>query len=95
MVMVHINNTKRITIANIYIPPGYSTSTHHKTLTRTYNTVYITSLMSLLPTIPIILETVIYSQLYEYFELHNIITNSQYELLKCHSPEKLTDRITN
>ena len=31
MVKVHINNTKHITIANIYIPPRDSTSTHHKT----------------------------------------------------------------
>ena len=31
MVKVHINNTKRITIANIYIPPRDSTSTHYKT----------------------------------------------------------------
>ena len=30
MVMVHINNTKHITIANIYIPPRDSTSTHYK-----------------------------------------------------------------
>ena len=31
MVKVHINNTKHITIANIYIPPRNSTSTHYKT----------------------------------------------------------------
>ena len=31
MVNVHINNTKHITIANIYIPPRDSTSTHYKT----------------------------------------------------------------
>ena len=31
MVKVHINNTKHITIANIYIPPRDSTSTHYKT----------------------------------------------------------------
>ena len=31
MVKVHINNTKHITIANIYIPPRHSTSTHYKT----------------------------------------------------------------
>ena len=31
MVMVHINNTKHITIANIYIPPRDITSTHYKT----------------------------------------------------------------
>ena len=31
MVMVHINNTKHITIANIYIPPRDPTSTHYKT----------------------------------------------------------------
>ena len=31
MVKVHINNTKNITIANIYIPPRDSTSTHCKT----------------------------------------------------------------
>ena len=31
MVMVHINNTKHITIANIYIPPRDTTSTHYKT----------------------------------------------------------------
>ena len=31
MVKVHINNTKHITIANIYIPPRDSTSTHSKT----------------------------------------------------------------
>ena len=31
MVQVHINNTKHITIANMYIPPRYSTSTHYKT----------------------------------------------------------------
>ena len=30
MVKVHINNTKHITIANIYIPPRDSTSTHYK-----------------------------------------------------------------
>ena len=30
MVMIHINNTKHITITNIYIPPRDSTSTHHK-----------------------------------------------------------------
>ena len=29
--MVHINNAKHITIANIYIPPRNSTSTHYKT----------------------------------------------------------------
>ena len=31
MVKVHINNTKHITIANIYVPPRDSTSTHYKT----------------------------------------------------------------
>ena len=31
MVTVHINNTKHITIANMYIPPRDSTSTHYKT----------------------------------------------------------------
>ena len=31
MVKVHINNTKHITIANIYIPPRDSTCTHYKT----------------------------------------------------------------
>ena len=32
MVTVHINNTKDITIANIYIAPRDSTSTHYKTV---------------------------------------------------------------
>ena len=31
MVKVHINNTKHITIANIYVPPRDTTSTHYKT----------------------------------------------------------------
>ena len=31
MVKVHINNTKQLTIANIYIFPRDSTSTHYKT----------------------------------------------------------------
>ena len=31
IVKVHINNTKHITIANIYIPPRDTTSTHYKT----------------------------------------------------------------
>ena len=31
MVKVHLNNTKHITIANVYIPPRDSTSTHYKT----------------------------------------------------------------
>ena len=31
MVKVHINNTKHITIANMYIPPRDSTSMHYKT----------------------------------------------------------------
>ena len=31
MVMVHVNSTKHITIANVYIPPRDSTSTHYKT----------------------------------------------------------------
>ena len=31
MIRVHINNTKHITIANIYIPPRDTTSTHYKT----------------------------------------------------------------
>ena len=31
MVKIHINNTKHITIANIYIPPHDTTSTHYKT----------------------------------------------------------------
>ena len=31
MIKVHINNTKHITIANIYMPPRDSTSTHYKT----------------------------------------------------------------
>ena len=31
MVKVHINNTKHITIANIYIPSRDTTSTHYKT----------------------------------------------------------------
>ena len=30
MIKVHINNTNHITIANIYIPPRDSTSTHYK-----------------------------------------------------------------
>ena len=34
MVKVHINNTKHITIANIYIPPRDTTSTHYKTADR-------------------------------------------------------------
>ena len=33
MVKVHINNTKHITIANIYIPPRDTTSTHSGTRT--------------------------------------------------------------
>ena len=32
MVKVHINNTKHITIAHMYIPPRDSTSTHYKTV---------------------------------------------------------------
>ena len=32
MVKVHINNNNHITIANIYIPPRDSTSTHYKTV---------------------------------------------------------------
>ena len=32
MVKAHINNTKHITIANIYIPPRNSTFTHYKTV---------------------------------------------------------------
>ena len=43
MVKVHINNTKHIIIANIYIPPRDTTSTYYKKLTRTYNTAYRTS----------------------------------------------------
>ena len=31
MVKVHIHNTKHITIANIYIPPRDTTTTHYKT----------------------------------------------------------------
>ena len=31
MVKVHLNNTKHITIVNVYIPPRDSTSTHYKT----------------------------------------------------------------
>ena len=31
MVKVHLNNTKHITIANVYIPPRDNTSTHYKT----------------------------------------------------------------
>ena len=31
MVKIHINNTKPITITNIYIPPRDSTSMHYKT----------------------------------------------------------------
>ena len=31
MVKVHLNNTKHISIANVYIPPRDSTSTHYKT----------------------------------------------------------------
>ena len=31
MVKVHINNTKHITLVNIYIPPRDSTSTYYKT----------------------------------------------------------------
>ena len=42
MVKVHINNTKHIAIANIYIPPRDNTSTHYKTTDRTYNTEYST-----------------------------------------------------
>ena len=32
MVKIHINNTKHITISNMYIPPRDSTSTHYKTV---------------------------------------------------------------
>ena len=46
MVKVHINNTKHITIANIYIPPRDSTSTHYKTADADIQhcTQYITSI---------------------------------------------------
>ena len=37
MVNVHLNNTKHITIANVYIPPRDSRSTHSKTAIKTYN----------------------------------------------------------
>ena len=40
MVNVHINNTKHITIANIYIPPRDSTSTHYKTADTTLHTAH-------------------------------------------------------
>ena len=40
MVKVHINNSKHITIANMYIPPRYNNT---KQLTWTYNTAYSTS----------------------------------------------------
>ena len=43
MVKEHMNNTKHITIAIIYIPPRDSTSTRYKQLTKTYNTAYSTS----------------------------------------------------
>ena len=43
MVMVHINNTKRITIANIYIPPETAHPRTTKQLTQTFNTEYSTS----------------------------------------------------
>ena len=55
--------------------------------------------ISLLPTISRIFETAIYSQLYEYFELHHIITDSQYGFRKSHSTiftaTELIDRLTN
>ena len=55
--------------------------------------------ISILPTISRIFETVIYSQLYEYFELHHIISDSQYGFKKCHSTVytiiELIDRITD
>ena len=38
MVTVYINNTKHITIANNYIPPRDSTSTHNKTANTAYKT---------------------------------------------------------
>ena len=44
MVKVHINNTKHITIANIYIPPRDTTSTHYKTADIQHCIQYITNI---------------------------------------------------
>ena len=40
MVKVHLNNTKHITIANVYIPPRDSTSTHYKTADKDIHIAY-------------------------------------------------------
>ena len=53
--------------------------------------------ISLLPSISKIFETVIYEQLYEHIQVHNILTDSQYGFRKSHSTEytaiELVDRI--
>ena len=53
--------------------------------------------ISLLPSISKIFETVIYKQLYEHIQVHNILTDSQYGFRKSHSTEytaiELVDRI--
>ena len=62
-----------------------------------YEIPYNNNIISMLPSISKIFDTVIYNQLYEYLQEHRVITNSQYGFRKKHSTEytaiELVDRI--
>ena len=83
MLKVHINNTKHITIANIYIPRRDNTSTHYKTADTDilHCTHYITNIPHSVLTRDVDAHSTLW---YLYNDDHKKITNSRYNSLVSH-----------
>ena len=99
MVKVHINNTKHITIANIYIPPRDSTSTHYKAADTDiqHNIQYIRNIPHSVPTGDVNAHSTLW---HSYTDDHrgqiiaDVISNSDYKILNTNTPTRVPDIIT-
>ena len=99
MVMVHINNTKHITIANIYIPPRDTTSTHYKTAdTDIQHCIqYITNIPHSVLTGDVNARSTLWHSYTDYHRgqlIANVISNSDHITLNTNTPTRVPNTNT-
>ena len=92
MFKVHINNTKHIIIANIYIPPQDSTSTHYKTADIQHCIQYITNIPHAVLTADVNAHSILW---HSYTDDHrgqliaDVISNSDHITLNTNTPTRV------
>ena len=94
MVKVHIDNTKHITIANIYIPSRDSTSTHYKTADTDIQ--HCILLITIIPHSVLIGDVNVHSNLWHSYtedqrgqQIADVISNSDHMTLNTNTPPRV------